>query len=395
MWILNLISFSNLKVLPRKKKCHLWSEFRVKMYPSQRSYNPRAVKRFWQPFIRCFQFFCISHYSTFYATNHIDRMIYYIVFSALHIALMFYTLFNGLHIHLRPSDKYKSSPLMFYVNFASVTGSFITHIVAHSEPLFTRKDEEEIYRKLSEINDIFATKLNYVTDFKIIRKKFLCHTMVFFLFSASLSFAYSFFSLPSNGFNMIVFLVNRVLSIVIIRTRRCQMTFLINTMSNILADLQILLKRQQKNYRPNSTESMVYSCENIRYLRDIYSNVWLLKNLISNCFGFSFISLLMEFSFDLINSSYWAYMNIKIFESSNLIIRKILILLKHTIAYTFYSWLFQKSVAIYRQLSWISGISAWCVKDVRIWFVFSVKKVSFNIWTKHFHFLKYIFFLTG
>lgn len=299
------------------------------MYPSQRSYNPRAVKRFWQPFIRFFQFFCVSHYSTFYATDNIDRMIYYIVFSTLHIALMFYTLFSGLHIHLKPSDKYKSSPLMFYVNLASVTGSFITHIAAHLEPLFTRKDEEEIYRKLSEINEIFATKLNYVTDFKIIRKKFLWHTMVFFIFSATLSFAYSFYSLPSDGFDMIVFLVNRVLAVVIIRTRRCQMTFLINTLSNILADLQILLKRQQKNYRPNSPDSMVYSSENIRYLRDIYSNVWLLRNLISNCFGLSFITLLMEFSFDLINSSYWAYMNIKIFESPNLIIRKILIKLKN------------------------------------------------------------------
>lgn len=294
------------------------------MYPSHGPYNPRAVKQFWQPFIRVFQFFCISHYSTFYATNHIHRMIYYVIFSTLHIALMFYTLYSGLHIHLRPNDKHKSSPLMFYVNFASVTGSFITHIVAHLEPFFTRKHEEKIYRKLSEINEIFATKLNYVTDFKIIRKKFLWHTMVFFIFSASLSFAYSFYSLPSNGFDIIVFLLNRILAIVIIRTRRCQMTFLINTLSNILIDLQILLKRQQKNYRPNSTESMACSSENILYLRDIYSNVWLLRNLISKCFGWSFIFLLMEFSFDLINSSYWAYMNIKIYESTNLIIRKIL-----------------------------------------------------------------------
>lgn len=149
--------------------------------------------------------------------------------------------------------------------------------------------------------------------------------MIFFIFSSIMSFSYSFFSLPTNEFDMFVYLLNRILSITIIRVRRCQISFHINALSHILLDLQVLLKRQQKNYRPNSSAATILnSSENIRYLRDIYSNVWLLRNLISNCFGWSFIALLMEFSFDLINSSYWAYMNIKIYESSNMIIRKII-----------------------------------------------------------------------
>ena len=174
---------------------HLLSELLVKMYPSQKPYNPRAVQLFWQPFVRVFQFLCISHYSIFHASNHIGRIIYYVVFSALHIALMFYSLLNGLHIQMRPSGTYKSSPLMFYVNLASVVGSFVTHTVAHVEPLFARKDEEQIYQKLKEINDTFATKLNYVTDFNVIREKFIWRTTMFFIFSTSLVFAYSFYSL--------------------------------------------------------------------------------------------------------------------------------------------------------------------------------------------------------
>lgn len=292
------------------------------MYPSRKPYNPEALISFWKPFARVFQILCISNYSTFHATESIGRIIYYIIFSTLHIALIFYTLMTGLHIQMRPNNKYRSSPLMFYVNLASVTGSFITHIVAHLEPLLSRKDEDKIYQKLNEINEIFATKLNHVTDFTIIRKKFIWHTMVFFIFSASMSFAYTLFSLPRNKLTITVFIINRVLAMVISRARRCQMAFHINMLSNILLDLQILLKRQQKNYLPSSGESIENSRENIRYLRDIYSNVWRLRNLISNCFGWSFIAFLMEFTFDLINSSYWAYMNIKIYESTNMIIRK-------------------------------------------------------------------------
>lgn len=209
------------------------------------------------------------------------------------------------------------------MNFASVTGSFVAHIVAHVEPLFTRKDENEIYQKFYDINEIFATKLNYVTDFSIIRKKFIWHTMIFFICSANVAFAYSIISLPTNEFDRIVFLVNRILACGIIRTRRCQLSFHINALSNILLDLEILLKRQQKNYRPNSTDLIPTSSENIRYLRDIYSNVWVLRNLISNCFGWSFIAFLVEYSLDLINSTYWTYMNIKVYESPNMVIRKI------------------------------------------------------------------------
>lgn len=293
------------------------------MYPSRKMYNPQAFVSFWKPFIRTFQVFCVSHYSMFHSTAHIGRLIYYLTFSGLHIALMVYTLANGLLIQMRPSEKYKESTLMFYVNSISVAGNFITHTVAHLEPLFSRKYEERIYHKLNEINETFALKLNYVTNFDAIRDRFIRRTVLFFTITASVSMGYSFYSLPSDGdvFKTCMFLMNRAFGAVIIRARRCELAFLVNTLSNILLDLQILLKRQQQNYRSNSANSSVDLSENIRYLRDIYSTVWLLKNLISSCFGWSFISFLIEFSFDLINSLYWAYINVKIYDSSNMIIR--------------------------------------------------------------------------
>lgn len=151
------------------------------MYPSSSFYNPRTFKSFWKPFVRVFQVLCVSHFSVFYSTNCIGRLIYFFAFSALHITFVIYTLFNGLHIQMRPSIHHKYSPLMFYMNFVSVFGNLLTQVVAHLEPLFTRKYEEEIYRKLDKINENFALKLNYVTNFEIVGKKiYLAYDGVFY-----------------------------------------------------------------------------------------------------------------------------------------------------------------------------------------------------------------------
>lgn len=374
-WLISNYPSVLLNVDIFEENCHfLLCLCRIKMYPSRKMYSPQAFVSFWKPFIRIFQVFCVSHYSLFHSSEHIGRLIYYITFSSLHIALMVYTLANGLIIQMRPSNKYKESTLMFYVNSISVAGNFVTHTVAHLEPLFTRKYEEEIYRKLNDINEMFALKLNYVVNFDAIRNKFIRRTMLFFTITASISIGYSFYSLPSDGDTLktFLFLLNRVLGAAIIRARRCQLAFLVNTLSNTLLDLQILLKRQQQNYRPNSANSSANSSENIRYLRDIYSTVWLLKNLISNCFGWSFISFLMEFSFDLINSSYWAYINVKIYDSNNMIIRNLFDVAlfmfngKH-FCLIFFFFSFQKSFASSQPLPWIFGTIVWFQNDVKIW----------------------------
>lgn len=148
--------------------------------------------------------------------------------------------------------------------------------------------------------------------------------MLFYFCSTAVSFGYSFLALPTASSDCILFLVNRFIALIVIRARRCYAALIINMQTVILRDLQILLKRQQQNYRPHTTNSMAISnaSEKICLLRDIYSNVWLINNLMSGCFGWSLVTFLLEFSFDLINSSYWAYINIKSNESNNKIIRK-------------------------------------------------------------------------
>lgn len=297
------------------------------MYPLQKSYNARAFELFWKPFVRVFQMVCVSHYSIFYRRHRSIRIVYFVVISILHTLLMFYTLVYGLHIQIRPNKQHKESPLMYYVNFISVAGNFITHTIAHVEPFFTQNQENEIYLRLNGINEIFATEFNYIVDFDAIKRKHIQHTVLFYFCSATVSFGYSFFSLPAVSSDVILFLINRILAVTVIRARRCYAALIINMQTIILQDLQILLKRQQQNYRPHTAaNSHVTSdaSEKIHYLRDVYSNIWMINNLISDSFGWSLVTFLMEFSFDLINSSYWAYINIKSNESNNKIIRKLL-----------------------------------------------------------------------
>lgn len=282
----------------------------VVMYPSQRAYNPLAFKIFWRPFVRVFQVFCVSHFSIYRSNYKIRNVLYFIVFCTLHISVLLYALKD---VHYLGNNKYKKSPLMYYVSLLSIINDLIEHVVAHFESFFVRKQEEEIYRRLDMINHIFATKLNYVVDLDEVRKTHIRDTVVFFVLSAIIATGLSFFTLPNDGYRMSLFLMSRIISVTIIRVRRCQVAIIINYTSSILMDLQILLKRQQKNYSQISNESSNFeeislNCrENLLYIRDIYSNVWLIKNLISSCFGWSFITFLMDFCFDFINSSYWAF----------------------------------------------------------------------------------------
>lgn len=290
------------------------------MYPSTKPFDPNAVYSFWQPFVRVFQMFAVSHYSLFRPNVRIGHLIYHLSFSCAHLSLMTYTLKHGPHLHIIEDEQYKEYPLMYYVSLMSVLANFATHAVANLEPLLSKKDEEQIYHRLTIINEAFA-KLNYVCNYNAIRKKIVRHTITYFILAATLSFGYSFYSLPKDG-SICYFLFCRFVAVIIIRIRRCQIALHVNSLSNILTDLQILLKKQQQNSCDNAVGSPLL--EDIRHLRDIYSNAWLLKNLMSNCFGWSFITFLMEFAVDLINFFYWAYINTRTNVTAYKIIRKIL-----------------------------------------------------------------------
>lgn len=288
-------------------------EYQVKnMFASKQAYNPRAFESFWKPFVRVFQAFCVSHYSIFNTQFNNVRLLYFVVLSILHICLMINILkYTRPHLHIMLNSPHNQN-LMFYVSLMGLMGNFLTHTVSHLEPLLTKKHEQKVYKKLQEITSIFATKLNYVMDFNAIRREFIHNTVTYLVFDCFLSLGYSILSIPNDAFNIFVYLFTRIVSITIIRARLCFIAFHVNTLTIILRDLKILLKQQQTNYHPDSNESIQNgSREKIQYLRDVYSNVWLLKNLLSSCFGWSFITFLLELTCELINSSYWVYLNIQ------------------------------------------------------------------------------------
>lgn len=201
---------------------------------------------------------------------------------------------------------------MYYVNSLSIFGSIITHITIHLEVLFSMKQEEEIYVKLNEINDIFATKLNFIINYKERRVNYIRNAIGTFVLTILLASASSLATIPDlkNGIEIHFMKPIHIIPITIIRSRWCYVALLLNVIADTLNDLQNLLKKQQKRSFKGIGENCNCARETIRYYREIYSNVWFIVNLLSNCFGFSLITFLVELTFEVINASYWLYINL-------------------------------------------------------------------------------------
>lgn len=277
------------------------------MFPARQL---QAFSTFLKSFIRVFQLFCVSHYSIFNTKHHFIRLIYFITVATLHIFVMIVELkYSRPHLMTMFYSENKKN-LMYYVSLVGLLGNFSMQIAGHLEPLFNRKHEEEIYKTFQEIYDIFRKKLNRVMDLTILREKFLKHTVVFFVSEGCLCIGFSFLSIPSDAMDIFMCLFSRVLSVSIIRARICLIAIHINILTHFLKELQIVLEKQQKSYRSKS-DDFITANERIQYMQDIYSNIWRSKNMLSSCFGWSFIGFLLNITCELINSCYWTYINIR------------------------------------------------------------------------------------
>lgn len=287
---------------------------------------------FWKPFVRVFQVLCVSHYSVYRPRlrnsflKSLPFLLYFVTFASVHIIFLTLNLRKGLREGRdHPLMKRRESPLMFYINCLSIFGTFATHITTHLETLLSGKRENEIHQKLKKINDIFATKLNYVIDYKARRVRYVRKTVSVFVFAWVLSAGSSLITVPISNHDKYFNQPILILAVTIIRSRGCQIALFLNTIADILKDLQFLLRQQQiQSHQRSGSPTGInnYKRENIRYLREIYSNVWLVKTMMSDCFGWSLITFLIEFSIEVINSSYWAYINLNIYGSNSLNIRK-------------------------------------------------------------------------
>lgn len=287
------------------------------MESSSSQYDSCRFDAFWKPFIRIFQFLCMSHFSVFRKNLNANQskkwflIIYYFIFDTFHIWTITYLTILGLE----PKSQIKKSPLMYYVQCMGVYCNFLTHLTSHVETLLKGKYEVAILDKFREINRMLSVKLHHEIDFNSVRKHFFAETFLVFLLSSLLPTLAIFTSSNITGISDNVRFLH-IYEFFILYIRGFQIAMMLNFMNYCLRQMQILLKRQQCDQ-----QTTLYPLKYIRYYRDIYSNIWLIKNLISDCYGWSLISLLVQFTLILINLPYWIYVNFKVFNSSEFSIR--------------------------------------------------------------------------
>lgn len=289
-----------------------------------------SFEAFWKPFERIFQIFCVSHYSIYRPNIHKNALksflfrIYFVLFSLMHFSTMVYALNRGLHIEISPNKAIKQSPFIFYVNYMSTIGNMASHITAHLEALCMAKKEKQLIQELEAIDKIFTVELHSNINYDKIRKEYFRKTVAFFALITSMSVGSSFFSFSHLNANRYLFLLIRVYTVATIRSRGCYIALVLRNLLEFLKHLRDLLIQQQQNCRRSWKElpTAYYPMENIRFFRDIYTKIWIVKNLISDCFGWTLITFLTQFILDLINLSYWIYINFTVVESRRITIRK-------------------------------------------------------------------------
>lgn len=289
---------------------------------------------FWKPFIRVFQALAVSHHSIFRPNlrNHLLRrfsfLCYFLLISSIHVILVASTLNRGLqreqNLIGNRKPKHRESNLMYYINSMALIVYFATNITTHLETLFCWKQEQEIFRRLETINEIFATKLHHMIDFKARRTTYVRQIVCAFILSSILSSASAFSTLPETHHYKYFMSPVLIIAAILNRTRWCYVTIVLKALGDILNDLQDLLRQHQLHSCDESSNhpESHHSRENIRYYREIYSHIWMTAASISDCYGFTIITFLTKFTFESINTAYWLYINWMVYKSIELNIRK-------------------------------------------------------------------------
>lgn len=303
---------------------HFWLLYSLKFAMSS------EFESFWKPFTRVFQAICVSHYSVFRPSVHnsfrksLPFLIYFTICATAHLALIFTFTSKASRESSHDSVKYKESALMFYINALSIVSNIVIHSTIHLENIFYGKREQQICDKLKLINDIFVTKFDYHADFKARSIKYIRQTVAFYVLIFILTSASTFTPLPDLYDDKFFMPPILILSVIMTQSRSCQIALFLNIIADTLDDLQMLLKQQQTKCFQELAQQMELNVEfeNIQYFRKIYSNVWLIVTLMSDCFGWSLIALLAKVVLEFINGSYWFYINLSLHQSISLNIRK-------------------------------------------------------------------------
>lgn len=305
--------------------------------------NPPGLNEFvvfWHPFIRVAQLCCASHYNAFRSKHHENSLksfvflAYFSLYILVNISLVTLATIRGLQCETYTNNTYKpqhkESALMYYINSLTVLGNSITHLTVHLEAVLCGKRELKLFEKLNMVDDIFSNKLNHKMDYKARRAKFIRKIVIAFSLSCILCTASSFSSLPEQHHDKYFMQPILILGCVTNRVRWCYIALVLSYVAETLNDLQILLRQHQIKNRKGSKNEHEISDEydRIRYIREIYSTIWCIVALLSDCYGWTIITFLLSSTLHSINASYWLYINMSIYKSMDLNIRKIRINLK-------------------------------------------------------------------
>lgn len=280
--------------------------------PRQRNFpHELDFTHFWNPFVRFFQFLCISHYGILRPEleNRRIKLALHRIFFTLNVLIQLFSVYLffqfGIKMRMRTMARYNRSPVFMYVSVATKLVEIMFFSVIPFETFYNRHNEQMFFETLRDIDDIFR-KLQHFIDYGMHRRRQIRKTWLFFLVIIMFMAA----DLPVNilvikpdtfAALIVVFYI-----FVITRLRVFQVVFYINALCDLLEDLKMLLRRQQHRIKYNSAH-----WTDIQSVRKIYTKIWLLKTLISDCFGYSMILFVFDSAVKIINCAYWIYLNLE------------------------------------------------------------------------------------
>lgn len=274
-----------------------------------------SFQTFWSPFIRFFQFLCISHYKLLrsdFNKNIFKRFIFpihFIFFSIFRIGIFWYIILEGFQVRVESETKHNDGRVMFYLDRISIFVYFLTNAIGHVETFIKGNSEMELFKKIEEIHSVHTSKLKYSVNYNEIQRRCLFDAVNTFAVSASIAII-NLITLTSSDHIYMKFYF--VLAIIISYGRICQIAIVLHFMCACVNHLQTHLKLHQLD---PGNQSLFHRLKEIKHFRDIYSTIWLIKNLISDCYGWSLIVFLVQFILDMINFSYRTYRNLIIIKS--------------------------------------------------------------------------------
>lgn len=175
------------------------------------------------------------------------------------------------------------------------------------ETYFKRNTEQQLFETLQCIDKIFKKKLKHEIDYRAQRRRQMRNICIYFTVIATIIISSLSINISIARINVETFLGILFFAYVFVlsRMRVFQIASLINAVGDLLAELKIMMQQQQQRAKYNPAR-----WKDGQYWRKIYSKIWYLTRLISDCFGYSLVLFVANSTVQIIGAAYWNYLNI-------------------------------------------------------------------------------------